>query len=242
MINCVAIDDEPLARDCIINYAREIDFLQLVGTGNNPMELIQLLDEKQVDLIFLDIQMPKMNGIDFLKMAQNPPMVILTTAYPSYALEGYQLDVLDYLLKPITFNRFFKAVAKAKNHHQLLQSSINSTSTNSNHIPDYCFVKCENKYEKIYFDEILYIQAMQNYVVIYTTKKKYVTLMSLKSVEENLENATFLRVHKSYIISIPKVSTIEQNEVWINEERIPISRNYKESVLKRILGSELWQK
>src|SRR5580765_1321559 len=125
-LKCVAIDDEPLARECIANYVREIDFLELAGTGNNPVDLTRLLDEKEVDLIFLDIQMPVINGIEFLKMASNPPMVIITTAYPSYALEGFQLDVLDYLVKPITFNRFFKAVNKAKDYHHLLKKSASA--------------------------------------------------------------------------------------------------------------------
>ncbi|MEO6730794.1 MAG: response regulator, partial [Ferruginibacter sp.] len=122
-LKCVAIDDEPLARECIANYVREIDFLQLTGMGNNPVDLTRLLDEQPVDLIFLDIQMPVMNGIEFLKMTLHPPMVILTTAYPSYALEGFQLDVLDYLVKPITFNRFFKAVSKAKDYYHLRERS-----------------------------------------------------------------------------------------------------------------------
>src|SRR5690606_37763341 len=121
MLKCVAIDDEPLARECIANYVSEMDFLQLIGTGSNAVELTTLLGEQHIDLIFLDIQMPKINGIEFLKMTPNPPMVIITTAYPSYALESFQLDVLDYLVKPITFNRFFKAVSKARDYHNLLK-------------------------------------------------------------------------------------------------------------------------
>src|SRR4051794_29817601 len=119
MLNCVIIDDEPLARECISNYVEKIDFLHLAGTGNNPVELSELLDAHKIDLVFLDIQMPIMNGIDYLKVLQNPPIVIITTAYPSFALEGFQLDVLDYMLKPITFNRFFKGVSKAKDYHCL---------------------------------------------------------------------------------------------------------------------------
>jgi DNA-binding LytR/AlgR family response regulator len=123
MINCAIIDDEPLAREGIANYIREIDFLHLVQTCENPVELIKLLDEQDIDLVFLDIQMPKMNGIEFLKIMQKPPMIIITTAFPSYALESFQLDVLDYLLKPITFERFFKAANKAKDYHQLISKS-----------------------------------------------------------------------------------------------------------------------
>src|ERR1700742_3892382 len=120
MMNCVIIDDEPLAREGLANYVREVDFLQLAKTCENPVELTRILNEQPVDLIFLDIQMPKMNGIDFLKITQKPPLVIITTAYPSYALESFQLNVLDYLLKPVTFDRFFKAVKKAADYHQLL--------------------------------------------------------------------------------------------------------------------------
>lgn len=241
ILNCVTIDDEPLAREGISNYIREIDFLRMVGSGSNPVELIQLLDNQSIDLVFLDIQMPIMNGIDYLKMAQNPPMIIITTAYPSYALEGFQLDVLDYLLKPITFNRFFKAVNKAKNYAQLqLASSIEGNP--GTEVEDYFFIKCENKYEKIFFADILYIQAMQNYVIIHTSKGKYITLLYLKNVEQYLEGQPFLRVHKSYIVAIPKIEAIDNNELLIQGHRIPISRNYKERVLKQIVDDKLWKK
>ena len=241
ILNCVTIDDEPLAREGISNYIREIDFLRMVGSGSNPVELIQLLDQQSIDLVFLDIQMPIMNGIDFLKMAQNPPMIIITTAYPSYALEGFQLDVLDYLLKPITFNRFFKAVNKAKNYAQL-QLASTTEGSQAAEAEDYFFIKCENKYEKLFFADILYIQAMQNYVIIHTSKGKYITLLYLKNVEQYLEGQAFMRVHKSYIVAIPKIEAIDNNELLIQDHRIPISRNYKDRVLKQIVDDKLWKK
>jgi len=241
-LNCVTIDDEPLARECIANYVREIDFLELVGTGSNPVELRQLLDEQVVDLIFLDIQMPIMTGIDFLKMTQNPPMVIITTAFPSYALEGFQLDVMDYLLKPITFNRFFKAITKAKAYSQLQAASSGAETPKIDKTASYFFIKCENKYEKIYFNDILYVQAMQNYVIIHTTKGKYITLLYLKNVEQYLEGQAFIRVHKSYIVAIPHIEAIENNELLIQMHRIPISRNYRERVLKQVVDDKLWKK
>lgn len=241
MLKCVIIDDEPLAREGLVNYIGETDFLQLTGTGNNPLELTRLLDTYEIDLIFLDIQMPLMNGIDFLKMAQNPPMVIITTAYPSFALEGFKLDVLDYLLKPITFNRFFKAANKAKDYHQLLnQATVGRTELPSDR--DYFFVKCDYKYERIYFDDILYIQGLQNYVTIYTNNGKYITLLSLKNVEENLRTPLFIRVHKSYIVAIPKIEAIENNEIIIQSVRIPISRNHREKVINQVVAKRLWKK
>ena len=241
MLKCVIIDDEPLARECIANYVREVDFLQLAGIGSNPVDLTRLLDEQDVDLIFLDIQMPVINGIEFLKMAQNPPMVIITTAYPSYALEGFQLDVLDYLVKPITFNRFFKAVTKAKDYHQLITKSV-SADVKNDVAPDYFFIKCDYKYERIYFSDILYIQAMQNYITIHTNKGKYITLLYLKNIEQNLDKQSFIRVHKSYIVSIPKIEAIENNEIIIQSFRIPISRNYHTEVIGRVVNDRLWKK
>ena len=239
ILKCVAIDDEPLARECIANYIREVDFLQLTGTGSNPVELTRLMDEQKVDLIFLDIQMPVINGIEFLKMTQNPPMVIITTAYPSYALDGFQLDVLDYLVKPITFNRFFKAVSKAKDYHHLLAKS---TFTDIGKAENYFFIKCDYKYERIYFKDILYVEAMQNYVTIYTSKGKYITLLYLKNVEQNLDRHSFIRVHKSYIASISKIESIENNEIIIQSFRIPISRNYRDQVIDRVVNDKLWKK
>jgi DNA-binding LytR/AlgR family response regulator len=240
MLKCVIIDDEPLARECITNYVKEVDFLQLAGTGSNPVDLTLLLDEHDVDLIFLDIQMPVINGIEFLKTVQNPPMVIITTAYPSYALEGFQLDVLDYLLKPITFTRFFKAVSKAKDYQQLLVRSVATDQPKTT--ADYFFIKCDYKYERIYFDDILYIQAMQNYVTLYTTKGKYITLLYLKNVEEKLDKQSFIRVHKSFIVSIPKIEAIENNEIIIQSFRVPISRNYHDQVIGRVVNDRLWKK
>jgi DNA-binding LytR/AlgR family response regulator len=248
MINCVIIDDEPIAREGMANYVREVDFLQLTGTCENPVELVNILDKHPVDLIFLDIQMPKMNGIDFLKIVQKPPIVIITTAFPSYALEGFQLNVLDYLLKPITFDRFFKSANKAKDYHQLISKSAAPVPQASPGIQkgeaevDYFFIKCGSKYEKIYFDDILYVEGMQNYITIYTRKGKYVTLLYLKNLEENLNSQLFIRVHKSYIVSINKIEGIEGNEIFIQSYRIPISRNYREQVIERVVMSKLWVK
>lgn len=241
MLKCVTIDDEPLARECIVNYINEIDFLESVGTGSNPLELSKLSSEQKVDLIFLDIQMPVINGIEFLKMTTNAPMVIITTAYPSYALESFQLDVLDYLVKPITFNRFLKAVTKAKDYYQLLIRSA-QTSDQPKTEPDYFFIKCDYKYERIYFDEILYIQALQNYITIFTSKGKYITLLSLKNVEEKLNPKSFIRVHKSFIVSVSKIEVIENSEISIQSHRIPLSRNYHDQVLTQVVNDKLWKK
>lgn len=240
MINCVIIDDEPLAREGMASYVREVEFLNLVETCVNPVELIRLLDQHRVDLIFLDIQMPKMNGIEFLKIMPKPPMVVITTAFPSYALESFQLNVLDYLLKPITFDRFFKAANKAKDYHQLITKAADQNIPDA--VADYFFIKCGNKFEKIYFNDILYIQGMQNYVTIYTHKGKYMTLLYLKNLEESLDSRQFIRVHKSFIVSINKIETIEGNEVIIPSHRIPVSRNYRDQLIQQVVASKLWDK
>jgi two-component system LytT family response regulator len=242
MINCVIVDDEPLAREGIGSYVREIDFLHLAASCENPVELMNVLGDSHVDLIFLDIQMPKMNGIDFLKMVQNPPMVILTTAYPSYALEGFQLNVLDYLLKPITFDRFFKAANKARDYQRLLTSSSGAEMQGSGGDADYFFIKSGSKYEKIQLNDILYIQGMQNYVTIHTTKGKYLTLLYLKNLETSLDSKLFIRVHKSYIVSVNKIDGIEGNEIFMQSNRIPMSRNYREQVIGQVVNNKLWDK
>lgn len=249
MINCVIIDDEPLAREGLASYVREIDFLHLVATCENPLELLKLMSQHHIDLIFLDIQMPKMNGLDFLKAVQQPPIVVITTAYPTYALEGFQLNVLDYLLKPITFDRFFKSVKKASDYYHLLNRSTDpaaaASGPASNPAPatdpaaDYFFIRCGSKYEKIHFGQILYIEGMQNYITIYTQKGKFVTLLYLKNLEENLDSRKFIRVHKSYIVSIDKIEGIEGNEIFIQSHRIPMSRNYREQVLQQVVANKV---
>jgi DNA-binding LytR/AlgR family response regulator len=238
-LKCLVVDDEPLARECITNYIKEVDFLELTGTGSNPVELTAMMGKREADLVFLDIQMPVINGIEFLRMTPKLPMVIITTAYPSYALEGFQLDVLDYLVKPITFSRFLKAAAKARDYQQLLSKPGPQGLPVS---ADYFFIKCDYKYEKIYFNDILYIEAMQNYVTIYTQKGKYMTLLYLKNIEENLEGQPFVRVHKSYLVSIPRIESIENNEIIIGKFRIPLSRNYREEVIERVVNKRLWKK
>jgi DNA-binding LytR/AlgR family response regulator len=240
-LTCVIIDDEPLARECIANYVSEVGFLKLVGEGNNPVDLVGLIARHSPDLIFLDIQMPVMNGIDFLKTTPRLPMVIITTAYPTYALEGFQLDVMDYLVKPIVFNRFFQAINKAKDYHQLLaRSSAYDQSVSST--VDYTFVKCGHKFERVYFSDILYIEALQNYVTLFTLKGKYITQLPLKNVEMNLKDQPFIRVHKSYIVSIAKIEAIENNEIIIQSFRIPISRHYRDQVMDVVVNSKMWKK
>lgn len=237
LINCVIVDDEPLAREGIQRYAQEVEYLRIAATCENAVELIRIMDRQKVDLIFLDVQMPKMNGMDFLKITRDPPIVIITSAYPSYALESFELNVLDYLLKPITFDRFFQATKKARDYFQL--RSAQNTNADANR---YFFIKCESKFEKIFFDDILYIEGMQNYVRIYTEKGKYLTLLTLKDIEQNVAKGMFLRVHKSYIVNTTKINSIEKHEINIQTARIPISRNFRDEVIEKVLNDKLWKK
>lgn len=241
-LTCVSIDDEPLARECIVNYVREVDFLEMVGTGNNPLELSKIQEQHRVDVLFLDIQMPRMNGIEFLKTSPNPPLVILTTAFPNYALEGFELDVMDYLLKPITFNRFYKAVTKTKAYFELMnQDQLAKNKKESD--PDYIFIKSNHAYVKIFLDEILFIEAMQNYVIFHTLdQKKCMTLMPLKRIEEKLDTTKFARVHKSYIVSLAKIEKLDHEKIEIGPFQIPLSRNYKNALTEKVLRNKLWEK
>lgn len=236
-LRCVIVDDEPLASEGLMKYIEVIDYLELVTIAENPLELNKVLESERIDLIFLDIQMPHMTGLDFLKIKTNLPMVIITTAYPNYALEGFQFDVVDYLLKPITFNRFFKATNKAKELYWLKNQKTESSNQSTE--PDYLFIKCESKYEKILIDEILFVQALQNYVIIFTTRGKYMTLLPLKTVEEYLDPTRFLRVHKSYLVAIAKIGSIENNDITIQSHLIPISRTMREQVIEIVVKSKL---
>ncbi|HMJ68755.1 MAG TPA: LytTR family DNA-binding domain-containing protein [Cyclobacteriaceae bacterium] len=232
-LNCLIIDDEPLARKGISEYVKEVDFLQLAGECGSAAEAVNIIAAKPVDLLLLDIQMPRLNGIDFLKALTRPPMAIITTAFSEYALEGYSLDVIDYLVKPIPFDRFLKAVQKAFDFHQLKLREAHATA------PEYFFVKSNGKFERVAFSDILYVESMQNYVLIHVPGQKLIVYMTLAGLESQLPPGRFMKVHKSYIVSLEQVNSIENNEIIIRQSRIPISRTLKEDVMKRILGDNL---
>ncbi len=228
MVNCLVVDDEPIARKGMLEHIRQIDFLNCLAECRSAIEATQWLQTKKVDLIFLDIQMPKLTGIDFIKNLQNPPLIVFTTAYPEYAIEGFELDVLDYLLKPISFSRFYKASAKAYDYLSL------KTKYDGNQFEDFFFIKCNQKIEKIKVADVLYIEGMSNYIIIHTAQKKYVTYLTFKAVEEQLPQNVFIRIHKSFLVSLNAVKTIDGNELKLENISLPISKNYKEEVLGKI--------
>jgi DNA-binding LytR/AlgR family response regulator len=242
ILNCVTIDDEPLARECVANYVREVDFLNLVGAGNNPLDLTRLLGEQPVDLVFLDIQMPKINGIEYLKMTPNPPLVILTTAYPNYALEGFQLNVLDYLLKPFTFNRFFKAASKARAYHQLLHKPGSPGRSPPVPSADYFFIKCDSKYERIFLPTSFTSRPCKTTSPSAPPGASTLRCCPSKAWSSTWRGSPFIRVHKSFIVAIPKIEAIENDELVIGAFRIPVSRNYREEVIDRVVKERLWKK
>lgn len=230
-LNCLIIDDEPLARKGIAEYVREVDFLHLAGECGSAAEAAGMIVKLPVDLLLLDIQMPRLTGIDFLKSLSDPPMAIFTTAYSEYALEGYSLDVIDYLVKPIPFDRFLKSVQKAYDYHSIRRRGNRSS--------DHFFVKSNGKFEKVVFNEILFIESMQNYVIIHLPAQKLMVYMTLSGLEAQLPAERFMKVHKSFVVAIDQVTAIEDNEIIIKQSRIPISRILKDEVLKRIMGSNL---
>ena len=234
-LRCIITDDEPMARKGLQGYIEKIDFLELVAVCENALELNSVLKQQQVDLLFLDIEMPYMTGIEFMKNLPSPPRVIFTTAYDKYAIQGFELEVLDYLLKPISFERFMKAANKAYDHFK-----INTASAGAE--PDHLFVKADNKLEKIRFDEILFIEALENYIGIYTAGKKIITHSTMKALQEKLPAQRFIQPHKSYIVAIDKINSIEGNVLHIQQYQVPISKYLKEEILERIVNNTLLKK
>lgn len=231
-MNCIAVDDEILALKKIQRFAEKIDYLNLLGTFDNALSTFSFLRENKVDLIFLDIQMDEFTGIQLLETIKDPPYVILTTAYDEYALKAYELDVVDYLLKPIPFERFIKAVEKVyarflKDKSQHASTPQNIQQTELAEQSDYTFIKSGNKTVKVYFNKILYIEGQRDYLQIHTEDSKIMTLLNFKKMQELLDPQKFVRVHKSYIIAIDKIDYIENNAIKIKQKLIPVSSTYK---------------
>jgi DNA-binding LytR/AlgR family response regulator len=236
--SCIIVEDEPLARSLLENYIQKVPYLQLIQSFSDPLKALDFLRDNTVDIMFSDIQMPEITGITLLKILQKKPLIILTTAYSEYAIEGYELDVLDYLLKPITFERFLKSVEKASLR---LNTNQNSTSTEKS-IPEtiivnnsveaiqpFIFVKDGTKLVKIKLNEIMYIEGLKDYVTIYTTQQKIVSLQTLKALETQLPEKQFIRIHNSYIIALEWIESIQREKVQIGKAYLPISDTYRKA-------------
>ncbi|MFH0893542.1 MAG: response regulator transcription factor [Bacteroidota bacterium] len=230
-IRCIAIDDEPLALEKIASYVERVPFLELKGKFTSAIEAMEFLNDQTVDLIFLDIQMDELTGIQFLEILKNKPKVILTTAYDQYALKGYELDVTDYLLKPITFQRFLKAVHKV--HDALMNVETQKTTVvgaeNKASQQDYIFLKSGTRIEKINLNDILFVEGMKEYLRIHTPTARIMTLMSFKKMEELIPQDNFIRIHKSYLVRIDKIETIESQHVKIAGHSLPIGEMYRKA-------------
>ena len=246
MIRCLIVDDEPLALHILEDYMSKIPFLQLVKATTNPIEALTIVQEKGADLVFLDVQMPELSGIQFLRIANGKAKVILTTAYPQYALEGYELDVIDYLLKPIAFDRFFKAVQKAQTIMQPPAAAgakpvqaEPAQQPRQDFLSDFIFVKTEHKIQKVYLNDILFIEGLKDYISIFTPAERIITLQNMKKMEDALPPKHFIRVHKSYIVSINKIDSIERSRIFIGDKIIPVGDTYREEFFKIIDGKNI---
>jgi DNA-binding LytR/AlgR family response regulator len=234
-LKCIIVDDEPIARKILQEFVEEIEYLELAGQAENPLKAMVLLGEQDIDIIFLDINMPKINGVDFLKSSKTNANIIMTTAYPEYAVEAYGLDVLDYLVKPIAFERFLRACNKAKEVRELKKES----KTKVNKTADHFFIKFNNQIEKIFYDDLIYAEAMLNYVMLYTRTNKMMVYITIKSLEEQLPPEIFLKVHKSFIVNINRIKSIEGNLLDIGNAKITISQNLKEKVINEIIRDKM---
>lgn len=231
IIQCIAVDDEPLALNILEEYIKKIPYLDLKMTFTSALECIDYLKQNKVDLLFLDIQMEELSGIQLLKVLKDRPEVIFTTAYNKYAIQGFDLDVTDYLLKPISFERFLIAVDKVYEKINLKKSPVvtsHETSSKSGE-KDFFFVKTEFRLQKVFLSDILYIEGMGDYVRIVTTKERIMTLQSFKKVESVLTEPRFVRVHRSYMIALDKITSVERNRIRIGDQLIPVGENYRKA-------------
>ncbi len=235
MIKTLIIDDEPLAVEILETYVNQIPGLQLIGKCYNALDANEILNREEVDLILVDVQMPQMTGIELIRSLSSPPKVIFTTAYPEFAIQGFELNAVDYLLKPIDFNRFLKAVNKVMN----TAHSTDRTKEVSNQ--DFIFVKADKKLIKLNYEDILFIEGLKDYVIIYTDQARIVTLQTMKSLEEKLPEKIFVRVHRSYIVNVHKIKSIHSDDIEIlvkgQSKIIPIGNNYSENI-NRIISEK----
>jgi two-component system, LytTR family, response regulator len=231
-MNCIIIDDEPLARQGMEILIKNMTNLVVSGVFGNPLDALSTLQNQKIDLMFLDINMPEMSGLELLKTLKEKPMVIFTTAYPQYAIDSYEFDAIDYLLKPIRLERFVKAVNKAQNYFDLIASETkNATKIEAvNH--DFIFIKADRKFFKVFFEKILFIEGLKDYVIIHTKDQKIITAMNLKTIFDILPAKLFFRINKSNIINNSQISSFDSNSVYINDQEIAIGQSYKEDFLR----------
>lgn len=238
MIRCLVVDDEPLALHILEDYISKMPFLKLVKATTNPIEALTMVQAAEADLVFLDVQMPELTGIQFLKIANGKAKVILTTAYPQYALEGYELDVVDYLLKPIAFDRFFKSVQKAQSLIQPVAAKpvvVQAEPVQQDDFStDFIFVKTEHKIQKVYLHDIMFIEGLKDYISIFTSTERIITLQGMKKMEDALPEKHFVRVHKSYIVALNKIDSIERSRIQIGDKIIPVGDTYRDEFFRMI--------
>ncbi|HMH23536.1 MAG TPA: LytTR family DNA-binding domain-containing protein [Puia sp.] len=229
-MRCIIVDDEPVARKILQEFVERVPFLELAGKFENSMKTEAYLQNNRADMMFLDIEMPKLSGLDYLKTSFVQPLVILTTAFPQYALEGYELNIIDYLLKPFAFDRFLKAVQKAKEYLDMK----NATAPRA--LSSYLFVRSEKRIEKIELADILYIESLGNYVNICTETKRIAAYLTLKGIESQLPANEFIKIHQSFLVSLSRINAIEGSQVILKNKALPISRNYRDSVMQVVQG------
>ena len=243
MVNTLIIDDEPLALDVLETYISKMPELNLVARCSNALEANELIRKQPIDLIFLDIQMPQISGVDFIKALEKPPMFIFTTAYSNYALEGFELNAIDYLLKPISIDLFMKAANKALSQFELMRREEVAVDPQGKEGEDFFFVKADKKLVKIKYDEILYIEGLKDYVIIRLEQGRVVTLQTMKSLEDKLPAHMFKRIHRSYIVSIDKIHAVDGTSVDVYEKgqikQLPIGKNYRDEILEIVNKNKL---
>lgn len=232
-LTCIIVDDEPPAIRLLEKYVAKVSFLELIGTYTNPLDALQHIEKKGVNVVFLDIQMPEITGIQLSKIITTKTNVIFTTAYPQFALESYEVDATDYLLKPITFERFYKATLKIQ------EKEIPSLTVSKEE--EFFFFKTDgkNKFSKVFLGDIQYIEGLKNYVSIYLQNERIITYSTLKSIKENLPKAKFIQTHKSYIISIKHINKIDNDSIWIQKKELPIGNTYKKFFFETINNNKL---
>ena len=229
MLHCIIIDDEPLALDILESYISKVSELKLVARCNSAIEANEIMHQQQIQVMFLDVNMPLIDGLSFLRSLKNPPMVILTTAYSQHAIESYELDVVDYLLKPIPFDRFLKAVNKVINASKSPQLNISTQAPQG-----YIFIKVDGRMVKLNYEEIVYIEGLKDYLKVHTRDRHYVTHMTMKKMEETLPSTSFIRIHKSFILSLNAVKSLSGNTVETIKDALPIGAMYKDQLVKNI--------